>query len=56
MNQDVNFNKEEISKLIELISNYLKQFDYIDFALLFGSIAENKANVLEGNIKELFLS
>ena len=46
MNQDVNFNKEEISKLIELISNYLKQFDYIDFALLFGSFAENKANVL----------
>lgn len=46
MKQDVNFNNEENRTLIKLLSNYLKQFDYIDFALLFGSFAENKANIL----------
>jgi len=29
-----------------LLSNYLKQFDFIDFAMLFGSFAEDKAKAL----------
>ena len=38
--------KDSVSVIVDLSANYLQQFDFVDFALLFGSYAENRINNL----------